>query len=170
MSPDLPAELYDALESVLGQPLLRSDVVEVVDPGAGAGATRGATHGLRGRGARVRTVERPTPPRPLPVPDESVDLVCLPAACDGVWPADHLAQLVPEALRVLRPRGVLATWGAAPDGSPEPTARAWLAAHGLLVAHVRLPWARPGGSGGHDGDGLVLHLVAGTRPTRAVQA
>src|SRR6185503_2952864 len=49
--PDYPGELFDALESALGQPRLRADVLDV---GAGTGI---ATRALAGRGARVVAVD-----------------------------------------------------------------------------------------------------------------
>lgn len=164
---DLPGELFDALESVLGQPLLRADVLDM-----GTGATRV----LRGRGARVLALD--PEPRPLarlharspaipvararaaalPVRSGSIDLVCLPRA----WQPADAGAVVPEALRVLRPRGVIATWCTLPEphDGPEPSPTAF-AAHGLVVAHVRLPWQAG------VGQRWVTHLVAGTRTAGA---
>ena len=49
--PDYPAQLFDALESAMGQPLLWSDVLDV---GAGTGISSRA---LAGRGATVTAVD-----------------------------------------------------------------------------------------------------------------
>src|SRR5471030_2313973 len=49
--PDYPGELFDVLESAMGQPLLRA---EVLDVGAGTGI---ATRALAGRGAKVVAVD-----------------------------------------------------------------------------------------------------------------
>jgi SAM-dependent methyltransferase len=117
--PDYPGQLYDVLESALGQPLLRA---EVLDVGAGTGI---ATRALAGRGARVVAVD-PGPAvlavlrarstsrvrtlvadgNALPVRDEAFDLVTYAQAFHWTDPA----RSVPEAARVLHDRGVLATW------------------------------------------------------------
>ena len=117
--PDYPASLYDVLESALGQPLLRA---EVVDVGAGTGI---ATRALAGRGARVVAVD-PGPVvlrmlrdrstsrvRPvlgdgndLPLRDGCVDLVTYAQS----WHWTDPVRSVPEATRVLHDRGVLAVW------------------------------------------------------------
>ena len=49
--PDYPAQLFDALESAIGQPLLRADGLDV---GRGTGI---ATRALAGRGANVVAVD-----------------------------------------------------------------------------------------------------------------
>src|SRR5688572_2361736 len=117
--PDYPASLYDVLESALGQPLPRADVLDV---GAGTGI---ATRALAGRGARVVAVD-PGPVvlgllrsrstsrvRPvlgdgndLPLRDGSVDLVTYAQS----WHWTDPVRSVPEAARVLHDRGVLAVW------------------------------------------------------------
>jgi SAM-dependent methyltransferase len=117
--PDYPAGLYDVLESALGQPLLRAQVVDV---GAGTGI---ATRALAGRGARVVAVD-PGPVvlsllrarstsrvRPvlgdgnhLPLRDDCADLVTYAQS----WHWTDPARSVPEAVRVLHERGVLAVW------------------------------------------------------------
>jgi SAM-dependent methyltransferase len=117
--PDYPASLYDVLESALGQPLLRADVLDV---GAGTGI---ATRALAGRGARVVAVD-PGPVvlellrarstsrvRPvlgdgndLPLRDGSIDLVTYAQS----WHWTDPVRSVPEAARVLHDRGVLAVW------------------------------------------------------------
>lgn len=117
--PDYPASLYDVLESALGQPLLRA---EVVDVGAGTGI---ATRALAGRGARVVAVE-PGPVvlrllrdrstsrvravqgdgNDLPLRDGCADLVTYAQS----WHWTDPARSLPEAARVLHERGVLAVW------------------------------------------------------------
>ena len=117
--PDYPATLYDVLESALGQPLLRA---EVLDVGAGTGI---ATRALAGRGARVVAVD-PGPGvlallrarstdrvRPvlgdgdhLPLRDGCVDLVTYAQS----WHWTDPDRSLPEAARVLHDRGVLAVW------------------------------------------------------------
>lgn len=131
--PDYPAQLFDALESAMGQPLLRADVLDV---GAGTGI---ATRALAGRGANVVAVD-PGPGvlavlrsrstsrvravvgdgNALPVPSERFDLVSYAQAFHWTDPA----RSVPEALRVLKPGGVLALWWNRHD----PTVR-WYAEH-----------------------------------------
>ena len=117
--PDYPASLYDVLESALGQPLLRADVVDV---GAGTGI---ATRALAGRGARVVAVD-PGPvvlrmlrdrstSRVRPVLGDGNDLPLRDGCADLVtyaqsWHWTDPARSVPEAARVLHDRGVLAVW------------------------------------------------------------
>jgi SAM-dependent methyltransferase len=118
MRPDYPPQLFDALESVMGQPLLRADVVDV---GAGTGISSRA---LAGRGAHVVAVEpsegmlevlrRRTSAihavrgraEALPLRDSCADLVAYAQSFHWTQPA----RAVPEAARVLRPGGVLAAW------------------------------------------------------------
>jgi len=117
--PDYPASLYDVLESALGQPLLRA---EVVDVGAGTGI---ATRALAGRGALVVAVD-PGPVvlsllrarstsrvravlgdgNSLPLRDDCMDLVTYAQS----WHWTDPPRSVPEAARVLHKRGVLAVW------------------------------------------------------------
>ncbi|MDQ1665612.1 MAG: hypothetical protein QOH75_1643 [Actinomycetota bacterium] len=131
--PDYPAQLFDALESAMGQPLLRADVLDV---GAGTGI---ATRALAGRGANVVAVD-PGPEvlavlrsrstsrvravvgdgNALPLPDEMFDLVSYAQAFHWTDPD----RSIPEALRVLKPGGVLAIWWNRHD----PTVR-WFAEH-----------------------------------------
>lgn len=117
--PDYPAQLFDTLESAMGQPLLRA---EVLDVGAGTGI---ASRALAGRGSNVVSVD-PGPKvlallrsrstsrvRPvvgdgnaLPLADDLFDLVTY--AQSFHW-TDHESS-VPEAARVLHDRGVLAVF------------------------------------------------------------
>ena len=117
--PDYPAQLFDALESAMGQPLMWS---EVCDVGAGTGI---ATRALAGRGANVTAVDpgigvlgvlrsRSTSRvravvgdgNALPLRDGLFDLVSY--AQSFHWTDPALA--AGEAFRVLKPGGVLATW------------------------------------------------------------
>lgn len=117
--PDYPGELFDALESALGQPLLRA---EVLDVGAGTGI---ATRALAGRGAKVvaidpgpvvlsllraRSTSRVRPVvgdgNALPLRDGAFDLVTYAQS----WHWTDPARSVPEAARVLHDRGVLAVF------------------------------------------------------------
>lgn len=117
--PDYPAQLFDALESAMGQPLLWSDVCDV---GAGTGI---ATRAIAGRGATVTAVDpglgvlqvlkgRTTSRvhvvagdgNALPLRDGLFDLVTY--AQSFHWTDPEVA--VDEAFRVLKPGGVLALW------------------------------------------------------------
>lgn len=115
--PTYPAQLFDTLESALGQPLLRADVLDV---GAGTGI---AARALAGRGAYVVAVD--PGPRVLAVlRDRSTSRVrpvvgdgnALPVRADAFdlvtygqsWHWTDPARSLPEAVRVLRDRGVLA--------------------------------------------------------------
>jgi SAM-dependent methyltransferase len=117
--PDYPGELFDALESALGQPLLRA---EVLDVGAGTGI---ATRALAGRGAnvvavdpgpgvlsvlRARSTSRVRPVvgdgNALPLRDATFDLVTYAQS----WHWTDPERSVPEAARVLHDRGVLAVF------------------------------------------------------------
>lgn len=115
--PDYPGELFDALESAMGQPLLRADVLDV---GAGTGI---ATRALAGRGAKVVALD-PGPGvlsvlrarstsrvravlgdgNALPVRDGTFDLVTYGQS----WHWTDPDRSVPEAARVLHDRAVLA--------------------------------------------------------------
>ncbi len=117
--PDYPAPLYDVLESAIGQPLLRADVLDV---GAGTGI---ATRALAGRGANVVAVDagpgvlavlrsRSTSRvravvgdgNALPLRSGLFDLVTYAQS----WHWVDAVRAMPECARVLRNRGVLATW------------------------------------------------------------
>jgi SAM-dependent methyltransferase len=115
--PTYPPQLFDTLESALGQPLLRADVLDV---GAGTGITARA---LAGRGSyvvavdpgpgvlavlRSRSTSRVRPVvgdgNALPVRDGAFDLVTYGQS----WHWTDPARSLPEAARVLHDRGVLA--------------------------------------------------------------
>ena len=117
--PDYPAQLFDALESAMGQPLLWSSVCDV---GAGTGI---ASRALAGRGATVTAVEpgldalrvlrarstarvRPVvgDGNALPLADGLFDLVSYAQSFHWTDPQ----RSVPEAFRVLKPGAVLALW------------------------------------------------------------
>lgn len=119
MRPDYPAQLFDALESAMGQPLLWSDVCDV---GAGTGI---ASRALAGRGATVTAVDpglgvlqvlhaRSTSRvravvgdgNALPLRDGLFDLLSYAQSFHWTDPDRSLA----EAFRVLKPGGVLAAW------------------------------------------------------------
>ncbi len=117
--PDYPAQLFDALESALGQPLLRA---EVLDVGAGTGIV---TRALAGRGSNVVAVD-PGPGvlsvlrsrsgsrvlsvlgdgNDLPLRSDYFDLVTYGQSFHWTDPA----RSVPEAVRVLHDRGILAVF------------------------------------------------------------
>ncbi|MGW2252233.1 class I SAM-dependent methyltransferase [Kitasatospora sp. NPDC001660] len=116
--PTYPDELFDALERLSGRSLKGARVLDV---GAGTGI---ATRLLAGRGADVVAVEpsggmaaqflASSPGLPLvkatgddlPFHDRSADLITYAQAFHWTRPATS----VPEAVRVLRPGGALATW------------------------------------------------------------
>jgi SAM-dependent methyltransferase len=117
--PDYPAQLFDALESAMGQPLLWSDVCDV---GAGTGIS---TRALAGRGATVTAVDpgegvlrvlrsRSTSRvravvgdgNALPLATSRFDLVAYAQSFHWSEPERALA----EAFRVLKPAGLLALW------------------------------------------------------------
>ena len=117
--PDYPAQLFDTLESAMGQPLLRARVLDV---GAGTGI---ASRALAGRGAdvvavdpgpgvlgvlRSRSTSRVLPVvgdgNALPVRDGAFDLVTFGQSFHWTAPL----RSVPEAARALHDRGVLAVF------------------------------------------------------------
>ncbi|MCP9956205.1 MULTISPECIES: class I SAM-dependent methyltransferase [Streptomyces] len=116
--PGYPPALFDAVEEFAGRPLAGADVL---DCGAGTGI---ATRQLRGRGARAVALEpgagmaaqlrRTGPEIPLvrgegdrlPFAADSFDVI----AYAQSWHWTDPSRSVPEALRVLRPHGLLALW------------------------------------------------------------
>ena len=151
--PSYPEALFDELERLAGLPLRGANVLDV---GAGTGI---ATRLLAGRGARVTAVEpsagmaarfhRVSPELPLvrgdgndlPFHDSTADLVCYAQAFHWTDPA----RSVPEAIRVLRPGGALATWWNVKDGSVP-----WVAEMGR-----RLAASAPGHHGYRAVDGIA---------------
>jgi ubiquinone/menaquinone biosynthesis C-methylase UbiE len=131
--PDYPSQLFDALESAMGQPLLDTDVLDV---GAGTGI---ASRALAGRGARVVAVDpgaamlhvlrsRSTSRvrlvqgdgNALPLRSRIFDLVVFAQSLHWV----DLARADSEAFRVLKEGGVFAAWWNQHDLSVP-----WVAAH-----------------------------------------
>ncbi|MEU7132472.1 class I SAM-dependent methyltransferase [Streptomyces sp. NPDC046261] len=116
--PSYPPALFDAVEEIAGRPLSGARVADV---GAGTGL---ATALLHARGARVVAVEpgdgmaaqfrRDLPGVPLvrgdgnhlPLATASLDFLTYAQS----WHWTDPGRAVPEALRVLRPGGVLALW------------------------------------------------------------
>lgn len=131
--PDYPAQLFDALESAMGQPLLWSSVCDV---GCGTGISSRA---LAGRGATVTAVDpglgvlqvlhsrstarvRPVvgDGNALPLADAQFDLVAYAQSFHWTDPERSLA----EAFRVLKPNALFAAWWNRHDLSVP-----WFAAH-----------------------------------------
>jgi ubiquinone/menaquinone biosynthesis C-methylase UbiE len=155
--PDYPSQLFDALESAMGQPLLDTDVLDV---GAGTGI---ASRALAGRGARVVAVDpgaamlhvlrsRSTSRvrlvqgdgNALPLRSRIFDLVVFAQSLHWV----DLARADSEAFRVLKEGGVFAAWWNQHDLSVP-----WVAAHherlsrtstepDFDLATVEIPWSR----------------------------
>ncbi len=131
--PDYPAQLFDALESAMGQPLLWSSVCDV---GCGTGI---ASRAIAGRGATVtavdpgegvlrvlrsRSTSRVLPVvgdgNALPLADSQFDLVSYAQSFHWTDPDRALA----EAFRVLKPGGLFAAWWNRHD-----TSAPWFARH-----------------------------------------
>ncbi|MFG2815762.1 class I SAM-dependent methyltransferase [Streptomyces sp. NPDC048410] len=165
--PDYPSALFDAVEELAGRPLAGADVL---DCGAGTGI---ATRLMRERGAHVVALEPGAGmAAELRQAEPDIPLVrgegnCLPFAADSfdvvtyaqAWHWTDPARSVPEALRVLRPHGVLALWWnqadvrvpwvAAEDARLAPFTRNYPATVAELFAsfpvHVatrEIPWSR----------------------------
>ncbi|GAA1375099.1 class I SAM-dependent methyltransferase [Streptomyces beijiangensis] len=129
--PGYPPALFDAVEAMADQPLKGARVYDI---GAGTGI---ATRLLRDRGAHVTAVEpgpqmaaqlhQGLPDVPL-VRGDGNHLPLLSGSADFItyaqsWHWTDPARSIPEALRVLAPRGALALWWNIPD-----PATAWSAA------------------------------------------
>jgi SAM-dependent methyltransferase len=156
--PDYPAQLFDALESAMGHPLLWSSVCDV---GAGTGI---ASRALAGRGATVTAVEpgldalrvlrsrstsrvRPVAGdgNALPLGEGLFDLVSYAQSFHWTDPQ----RSVPEALRVLKRGAVLALWWNQHDQSVP-----WVHEHDRrLFAACGIP--------PHPGDEWTADLLAG---------
>lgn len=156
--PDYPAQLFDALESAMGQPLLWSQVCDV---GAGTGI---AARALAGRGATVTAVEpgvralrvlraRSTSRvravagdgNALPLRDNVFDLVSYAQSFHWTDPERAVA----EAFRVLKPGAVLGIWWNRHD-----TSVGWFAEHQRRL-FAACGWA------GHADEAAVAALLAG---------
>jgi len=163
--PDYPAQLFDALESAMGQPLLWSSVCDV---GAGTGISSRA---LAGRGATVTAVEpgvdalrvlraRSTSRvravvgdgNALPLADGQFDLVSYAQSFHWTDPDRSVA----EAFRVLKPGAVLALWWNQHDQSVE-----WLHEHDRRVFAAC-------GVAAHAADSWTADLLAGEPWNRKV--
>ncbi len=131
--PDYPSQLFDTLESAMGQPLLRADVLDV---GAGTGI---ASRALAGRGARVvaldpgigmlRVLKARSGSRVLPVAGDGNALPFRHALFDLVLFAQSMHwtdinRSAGEALRVSKRGGVVAACRNIPDLSVD-----WYAEH-----------------------------------------
>ncbi|WP_371480906.1 class I SAM-dependent methyltransferase [Kitasatospora sp. NBC_00315] len=154
--PSYPDALFEELERLAGRPLRGA---EVLDVGAGTGI---ATRLLAARGARVTAVEPSpgmaarlravSPELPLvkgvgdelPFHDATADLITYAQAFHWTDPA----RSVPEAIRVLRPGGALATWWNVKDHTVD-----WVGAMGARLAEL-LP-GNPGYGAVDDIDALL---------------
>ena len=163
--PDYPAQLFDALESAMGQPLLWSAACDV---GAGTGI---ASRALAGRGATVTAVDpglgvlqvlasRSTSRvrvvvgdgNALPLRDKQFDVLTYAQSFHWTDPARSVA----EAFRVLKPGGLLAlVWNRHDLSVP------WLAEH-------QERFYRACGWPGHRDESWVRELLAGEPWNRRV--
>ena len=162
--PDYPGELFDALESALGQPLLRADVLDV---GAGTGI---ATRALPGA---ARTSSQSIP-----------GLVCLPC-CEPVRPRacgpSSATATRCRCARVVRPgdlRAELALDGSGPRCRRRPacsmteaysrlSGTCWTPTVSWFARHQERLFAACGWAG-HDDESWAADLLAGPRWQRRV--
>lgn len=146
--PAYPAELFDALDELLGHRLSGADVVDVA---AGTGIS---SRQLAERGAHVVAVELSAPMlaqlaaaspsvravqgsgHALPLADDSADLVTFAQA----WHWFDPARALPEIRRVLRPGGVLALWWNQTDRST-----GWAAEQAARIGAAVPGWVRESG-------------------------
>ncbi|GLF96117.1 class I SAM-dependent methyltransferase [Streptomyces yaizuensis] len=156
--PGYPPVLFDTIETLIGRPLHGADAVDV---GAGTGI---ATRLLTDRGARVLAVEpgdgmaarfrRSAPHTPLvratgdflPLADNSADLITYAQS----WHWTNPLHSLPEALRVLRPDGLLALWWNIADRTVP-----WVAAQAERLHNTF-------GDSAHGAPGTTRRLPAGT--------
>ncbi|MEW2416271.1 class I SAM-dependent methyltransferase [Streptomyces sp. NPDC046866] len=161
--PGYPAELLDTVEELAGRPLRGSRVADI---GAGTGI---ATALLHARGADVLAVEpgdgmaaefrRAHPDIPI-VRGDGDRLPLGDAACDFLtyaqaWHWTDPDRSVPEARRVLRPRGALALWWNDLD-----TAVPWIAEQDARLGAF---FGRAGAPDPHPVRGLPAELAFTTR-------